>query len=223
MKSKDNGYSTTVLGAFILLMAYIFIVGTLPVIIERTFWSRWGEGVSSWLNMATLVLLGVFYFVRTARMSDGKLGVFRNITASGILLAVACSVLFFLVLDNFLDPIFDGAFPESAANYQETLAELRRFPVTSFLHVCLFAPITEELLMRGYILTGLCDRVGTKKALVVTTILFAALHFNFVQTLSAAICGLVLGLLYVKTGSLFCCILAHALYNSISLFRHVLG
>ena len=43
-----------------------------------------------------------------------------------------------------------------------------------------------------------------------------------VQTLSAMICGIVLGLLYIRTGSIICCITAHAGYNMISYFTTIL-
>ncbi len=45
------------------------------------------------------------------------------------------------------------------------------------------------------------------------------MHFNMVQTLSAMICGLILGLLYLQTDSVICCIAAHAGYNMISYFE----
>lgn len=53
--------------------------------------------------------------------------------------------------------------------------------------------------------------------MVISAVLFALLHFNMAQTLSALVCGLVLGLLYLRTGSLFCCVITHMGYNLISL------
>ena len=70
--------------------------------------------------------------------------------------------------------------------------------------------------MRGFLLSGLALKYGKVIALFVSSMLFAVLHFNMVQTLSALICGIVLGLLYLHTGSIFCCILTHVGYNLIS-------
>ena len=89
-------------------------------------------------------------------------------------------------------------------------------PVPAFIHVCLLAPVTEEILMRGFALNGLKRTYGSGTALLVSSLLFALLHFNMVQTLSAFICGLILGILYLRTGSLLCCMLAHGGYNLIS-------
>jgi len=181
-----------------------------------------GGALPEWLNIFTLIAVNVIFFIGAARITGYKLTIFQNTTITGILLAIACSVLFFLLLDNFLDPIFDRIFPASAIEYEEMLITLRKFPAATFIRVCLFAPITEEILMRGFVLGGLQKKYGVIIALVVSTLLFAILHFNFVQTLSAVVCGLVLGLLYIKTGSLFCPILAHVLYNSISYYTVII-
>lgn len=76
--------------------------------------------------------------------------------------------------------------------------------------------MTEELLTRSFLLGGLLDGYGPAAALLVSSLVFALLHFNMVQTLSALVCGLALGTLYLKTGSVFCCILAHSGYNVVS-------
>ncbi len=144
--------------------------------------------------------------------------IFKNISISGVILAIICAILFFLLLNKCLNPIFDSAFPLSAEDYKRTLTVLKQSPAVNYIRVCLLAPIIEEILMRGYILGGLQNKYGILIVLLLSSFLFALLHFNFVQTISALICGLILGLLYIKTKSLFCCILAHFLYNSISYF-----
>ena len=49
------------------------------------------------------------------------------------------------------------------------------------------------LLMRGVVLGSLKDSYGTVAALLISATLFALLHFNMVQTLSAFVCGIVFG------------------------------
>lgn len=70
--------------------------------------------------------------------------------------------------------------------------------------------------MRGFLLGGLSVKYGRLIALSVSSLLFAFLHFNMVQTISAFICGLILGLLYIHTNLIFCCRLTHMGYNLIS-------
>ena len=120
------------------------------------------------------------------------------------------------------DPLLERAFPKSEAAYQEALERLARSPAASLLRVCLLAPVVEEILMRGFVLDGLRGSCGAAAALLVSSLMFAVLHFNMVQTLSALVCGLGLGLLYLKTGSVFCCILAHGGYNLLSWLAEIL-
>ena len=67
---------------------------------------------------------------------------------------------------------------------------------TSLIQVCVLAPVIEEILMRGVVLGGMKNSYGTVTALLISATLFACLHFNMVQTLSAFVCGIILGLLY---------------------------
>jgi membrane protease YdiL (CAAX protease family) len=211
----------TYLVAFYLMIGYFFICAIFPTLINTLVRKQITDDISVWLNIATLIITNTGFFICVGVKMQYRIVFLKNITLVNILLAIGCSILFFLLLDKFLDPIFDKVFPKSAVEYQETLTALRQFPATTFIRVCLFAPITEEILIRGYLLTGLQNKYGVLAALTVTTVLFALLHFNFVQTLSAVICGLVIGLLFIHTDSLFCCILAHILYNSISYFTEI--
>lgn len=201
-----------------MVLAYLVIGGLIPAGLNRALWRPLNNDFTEWLNLVTVILFCVIFFIGYIKITGHTVAVFSNITLTGILFAVGCSVLFFLLLDNFLDPVIDKVFPVSAVDYQEALTSLLKSPATAFIRVCLFAPIAEEILMRGFILTGLRNKYGIVVALVVSTILFALLHFNFGHTLSAIVSGLIIGLLYIKTNSLFCCILAHSLYNSISIF-----
>lgn len=133
-----------------------------------------------------------------------------------ILLALGCAAGFYLVLDMGLDPLLDRLFPQSGQSYAEAASSLKARPWAGLIRVCLLAPVIEEFLMRGLLLEKLRDPLGWLPALLISSAVFALLHFNLVQTLSALICGLALGALYLHSGSLLCCILAHSLYNFFS-------
>ena len=70
--------------------------------------------------------------------------------------------------------------------------------------------------MRGFLLDGLSTNYGKIVALFISAALFSILHFNIAQIVPSFICGIILGLLYFYTDSIFSCILAHIGYNSIS-------
>ncbi|MDE7249661.1 MAG: CPBP family intramembrane metalloprotease, partial [Lachnospiraceae bacterium] len=118
-------------------------------------------------------------------------------------------------------PIFESVFPKSEQAYQATIQSLIKSPITSLLQVCIIAPVIEEILMRGFVLGGLKNTYGVIVALFISALFFTILHFNMVQTLSAFVCGIILGLLYIKTDSIPCCIIAHCGYNLISYFTTI--
>ncbi|MGD0453032.1 MAG: CPBP family glutamic-type intramembrane protease [Solirubrobacteraceae bacterium] len=84
---------------------------------------------------------------------------------------------------------------------------------------CVVAPICEELLFRGYIFTALRNWRGTLPAAVITGLLFGGVHVESAPVLDLvplAALGFGLCLLYRYTGSLYPCMIAHSLNNSIA-------
>ena len=196
------------------LIMYIAVCGLLPLVIKKTLLNKLDKKVSEFLNLIIITILNIAYIHHLTTVYNVKL--YNNITLKNILISITCSILFFILLDKNLDPFLDKLFVSSAAKYNKNIEELFQHPVIMFIRVCLVAPIVEEVLIRGFVLDSLMNSYTTIIALVISTILFAILHFNFVQTLSAMICGFILGLIYIMTGSLFCCVLTHSLYNTIS-------
>jgi hypothetical protein len=89
-----------------------------------------------------------------------------------------------------------------------------RFLSLSFTLV-LVAPVTEELLCRGIMLRGLLGRYRPGVAIALSSMLFAFMHLNPWQTISAFALGLLFGWFYLRTGSLWPCIAGHAINNGI--------
>lgn len=212
----DAGRYPLTLGTAVLWVAGYFGVMLLYTALDVAVWRKLAPEFSGWLDVIfTALCAGGFLLLLQRRH---PLQWLANVTVSGLLLALVCAAGFYLALDMGLDPLLAKAFPGSESQYQEAVHSLLRFPVPAFLKVCVIAPVAEEALMRDLLLGGLRDGYGTAAALLISAVVFALLHFNMVQTLSALVCGLVLGLLYLRTGSLFCCILAHSGYNAVSYF-----
>jgi uncharacterized protein len=84
---------------------------------------------------------------------------------------------------------------------------------------CVIAPICEEFLFRGFIFTALRNWRGTWPAAIITGLLFGGVHaFSApaVDLVPLAALGVGLCLLYRYTGSLYPCIAAHSLNNSVA-------
>lgn len=84
---------------------------------------------------------------------------------------------------------------------------------------CVVAPICEELLFRGYIFTALRNWHGTLLAALITGLVFGGVHYGSAPALDLvplAALGFGLCLLYRYSGSLYPCMAAHSLNNSIA-------
>ena len=84
---------------------------------------------------------------------------------------------------------------------------------SSFLLVAIFAPIFEEWLCRGMVLRGLLTKMKPGWAIVVSALFFALIHLNPWQALNAFIIGVVMGVVYYRTGSLLLTMLIHFVNN----------
>ncbi len=84
------------------------------------------------------------------------------------------------------------------------------------LTVVVVAPVTEELLMRGLIFRGLLNRYSTITAVLVSSLLFALVHFDPWQFISAASGGVLFAWWFWETRSLVPCLVGHALANAMA-------
>lgn len=96
-----------------------------------------------------------------------------------------------------------------------------QFPEVSGTYLLLWAsttgvlaPFVEELLFRGYLLNLLRTRWGLWRAIVVSSLAFGAIHFQW--ALYATVAGSFLALVYLKYGSLWPGTLLHGLYNLVA-------
>jgi membrane protease YdiL (CAAX protease family) len=80
----------------------------------------------------------------------------------------------------------------------------------------LLAPIVEELFFRGFVLRTLYKHIGATWAIIITTLIFASLHFEFQAIVPLLILSLVLSVLFIRTKSIWPGIIFHILNNTIA-------
>ena len=105
--------------------------------------------------------------------------------------------------------------PKAIDDFMHELVSGKNNPIRTFLLVIVMAPLLEEILFRGLILKSYLNRYSTQKALITSALFFSIFHMNPWQMPSAFVGGLVLGWWFMATGSLWPCIFAHALMNSL--------
>lgn len=90
--------------------------------------------------------------------------------------------------------------------------------VLDFIVICAVPGFCEEFLFRGAIMTNLMP-FGRSNAILISALLFGLMHQNAEQVLFAFAAGIVLGVVYEKTGSIWNCTILHILNNFISVFE----
>ncbi len=198
-----------------------FGVMLLYTLLDVAVWRKIAHGHARLLNVLSIALCMGGFLSLLQTKTHFQIDLAKGASLGGMLWAIGCAAAMYVLLDRCLDPVLEGLLPGSEERYRETLDHLREAPVLTFIQVCILAPVMEEILMRGFLLGGLSVNYGSAVALLISSALFALLHFNMVQTLSALCSGMALGLLYLRTGSLICCIAAHAGYNMISYFTMI--
>ena len=87
-----------------------------------------------------------------------------------------------------------------------------------FLTVGLLAPAAEELIFRGLVFRRMKDFMNPWAAIILSALLFGIYHGNIIQFLYASLMGILLAVIYHRTGTLWTSILAHVVANLWSLF-----
>ena len=88
------------------------------------------------------------------------------------------------------------------------------------LAIAILGPISEELLFRE----GVCgylarNGIEPRKAIWISAVLFGLIHVNPAQVVIAILIGLMLGVIYIKTGNIVITSIIHILNNSIAVIQ----
>ena len=172
-------------------------------------------------NAAFVLVVAIFYNNKGQSSSFGK-----RIQVAPIhqrmktyILGLAVGAIMAVQVVNIIP--FPTPWIEMAMKNSETFVSAT--PVIQFLTIVIMAPLTEEILFRGLMLGALSKTCNKWLAIVATAIVFGIVHGHPIGIIYASCLGLVLGWLYIKTGSIIAPILFHGIYNFASLFFPVPG
>ncbi len=114
---------------------------------------------------------------------------------------------------SFAGSFFEGFGVNYSVDYGENPNGIFGFLLT-LLSIAFIPALTEEFCFRG-VFFGLLKRYGDIFALITSSVMFGVMHGNFEQMPFAILVGLILGIIRLKTGSIWGCILLH-FYNNFS-------
>ena len=87
------------------------------------------------------------------------------------------------------------------------------YPFGAVFLAVIMAPFTEEFIYRYMVLGGMLRTIAPRKAILISALLFSALHLNIWQAPVTFIMGLLIGWTYYRTRSLGLSIAMHAVHN----------
>ena len=112
----------------------------------------------------------------------------------------------------------------ASVGYQEANANFYGSTlVLELISSALMTPILEELVFRGILFTRLKSMLPKIPAIVVSALIFAAVHFNIVQFIYAFLLGIVLAILMDQADHVYPAIIGHITANLIAVLRTETG
>ena len=161
-------------------------------------------------NMLTLFILMAFYLIRRKKFSEALWlrRVDGPILWSGVCLAPALFLLVNLVLSSLPD-----AWLES---YSDASAGLTSGGAVGFIAVVAAAPLVEEIVFRGLIMTRMGQAIPGWLAVFLSATIFGLCHGHPVWFGYAFVLGAFFGFIDLRAGSILPSILGHVAFNSFS-------
>lgn len=203
------------IGMYILIIFITIVFSELPSIKKIS-----ALDLNFWLMMVELILLIWFAFKIIKNKVDIKSiindFIFKvswreviSIVIINIIFSIGAS-LTLLYIAYKINPEFFNTLLSDSEMDNNTFSSL----IYNFIAATFFAPIVEELMCRGVLLHRLSIRWKVSTAIIVSSILFGLMHVEL-AIVGAAVFGVMMSLLYLKSQNILMAISAHFLNNLI--------
>ena len=168
----------------------------------------------------TITALAIFFAIRKEKMSE-KINL-KKTDKKNVLAGAGIGVAMYFVIIGVLSclPISDGAL----TSYGEASKGLmNQSVILAILGNIIAAPILEEIIFRGLIFDRLKKAMPVALAVIISSVMFGLAHGQIIWICYATFVGIVLAVIYHKTGSILPSIAAHMLLNGTSTFVSYAG
>jgi membrane protease YdiL (CAAX protease family) len=208
--------------AQVVLIAIIWVLTTFGVSLAHVNESILNATLSACVYLLSLlVVLGVPWLWKRRRISKKDLGLQRlpswldiGLAPAGFVVYLVGSVVLLAVASTLVpgldvDQIQQNGFENIGQRYEYIIA---------FVTLVVVAPLAEEVLFRGYLYGKLRSKVPVWAAVLLVSILFAAIHGQWNVGLDVFALSVVLCTLREITGSIWSGVLLHTLKNGVAFY-----
>lgn len=211
--------------------AILTVIATvISIIILAKLLPQWFKNETSPLQgTVTVLLLYVYFFLFTLRILSHSnlsydrlcgafppwrtLGRYSLWAVSLIIISITCIYLLFFPLSFFLPGFVKGWLLDSSPTIWTSGDKYITANLLNLLTGVLIAPVFEEFLFRGILLTRWTIRWGVVRAVIASSVVFAFLHTDLIGAFCFAC---VMAIFYIRTKSLFIPISVHIANNGIA-------
>ncbi len=197
---------------------YALRFSSLFVLFHYVFPIRWSDSVVLVDLVDRLISLGLIYFtIKRAKQSFTDLGFTVKNGRKQILIGAASGFVL-LSASYYSEQLYAAIF--SLDNKEHPLVFLAKNADSwqnfawPFILGAIIAPVTEELFYRLFTFLPLKQRFGFFPAMVITSLIFAVMHYNVYWLPEMLLVSGTLCWLYHRSGSLIAPITAHFIINS---------
>lgn len=180
---------------------------------------QWGGVFYLVLDATILSFLTIRHISAARAFGIWKLRAPQLIKLSGLWLAAFYPLI--SLVQTFLERLQSTHYQQPLVQFLEKNTSLSDLLVSTCIVVAI-APLSEELIFRGYLYGVLRQHVGSLKATLITSLLFASIHQH--PSILPGLFLLAVGLswAYESTGCLLVPILMHSLFNFIGVLAAIL-
>lgn len=195
---------------FSLLIAGAELSGNTAMASQLSVWLYDNVMLLSFLSgLFTIAVILAFYLIRRKKLSEALW--LRPLPAPTLLTGATLAPAFYLVVTVVLASL-PYAWQE---NYSDAVAHLDTGGLWAFLAIVVAAPLVEEFIFRGLVLTRLTRAMPGWLAVLLSAAVFGALHSHPIQFAYAFALGCFFGAMDLRTNSIWPSILAHFVFNLI--------
>jgi membrane protease YdiL (CAAX protease family) len=211
---NDNNH-LSIRSTFIIICTTFFII-----ILLVWFWGGY-QGKSKLILFETLIIIPAIIFVFVKKASFVEVFRWKRVSMNLLFVSIFIGIGLNVITDE-MDRLIQSFVPMrwevyEAIKSQMTYQTIEQF-ILIFIAAAIVAPLTEEMLFRGYLQGVLEKATFARKAIIVSAFIFTFVHFNPWWTLEIFIIGILIGIIAWRSGSIFPGIIVHGINNALSIF-----
>ncbi|MDR2293016.1 MAG: CPBP family intramembrane metalloprotease [Prevotellaceae bacterium] len=172
------------------------------------------ELIAYMIIVGTLVFTAFFY---KKTINDKPFIYYKNKVSVWIYILVIPAII---GLGGFVEITGAMILPEMPDFFKKSLENAMDSNLPTIFTAVVAAPVLEEIVCRGIICEGLIKNISPRAGILWSALIFAVIHLNPWQGLSAFVIGCFLGWIYWKTRSIIPCIFIHFVNNALALFLY---